>query len=172
MGFWVNALCTESVAGCLCELEEFFDALDFAELETQAGGIEGFDPPRLRESLAIDKEALPPPFDTVWFSVSYDHGGENEGISWDRYTAADLVRRSVSEFREGIADNVSPTSAEQITSVLSAVREVVSARLPTSSVDRFEWPLAQEMGFWFAQRGAGLLIVEGEWFDPNTRAQL
>jgi hypothetical protein len=170
MGIWVQACCTASVEGALDSIGTLFDSLDFAEIDIELGGIDGFSPIALRDSLKIERSPkLPPPLDVCWFSLLHGSAEANNGCSWDRLTDSEHVNGSVNFLRDKLPDEMSSGSAAQITTVLTQTVEIVQTRLGDSASGTLGGIIAQETGRWLANFGAGLLVIEHDWWiDPQT----
>lgn len=93
----------------------------------------------------------------------------DDGCSWDRLTNSEQVKGCVNLLRDSLPREMSSESMARIQTVLTETVEIVETRLGDSAGGTLGGMLAQETGKWLANSGAGLLVVEHNWwFDPKA----
>ncbi len=171
MGFWLHAVCTKSVGESLDRIGDLFESMPLDDFAAEVG-LRRIDAEQIRSQLGIDTgPPQPPPFETAWFGQYYGSNPE-DGFSWDRITDADGLREERDMLNDRVPSKLSAESLARINTVLECLTDVVSTRLPNSCFDRMMWPVARETAMWLAREGAGLVVAEFDWIDPNTRKQL
>ncbi len=169
MRIWVQAFCTKTVESALGSIDSHFGSLDLSEMEIELGGVDGFNAERFRETLRVEVASkLPPPLDTCWFSIVHGKPEDRDGCSWDRLTDCQQIQDSVEFIHRTLPTHLSEQSQRRIATVLGETCEIVQSRLGSSEAGTLTGLVAQETGIWLATLGAGLFVVEYDWwFDPQ-----
>lgn len=170
MGLWLNIFCGEQTGDILLSVDDFFETLDLAELEIEAGGIDMFDLKKTREAITIEiAPPLSPPFHNTWCALVYGIE-DGDSIGWDRYAKPEVDRHIEDALEKLISCDLDAALQNTLHNRLAASVELISTRLPNSSVNGIAFPLAREMALWIATLRAGVVqFDETQWYVPEFK---